>query len=127
MWFYFICSFTLVPFLDSHEMSREPFTKACVKLQRYTKYWTAATVILNGLKAVSHHLGVKLPPKTLFCFVEIERSLPMDPNGDIPITWAIPQHADLLEMLSDDDIERQKPTVELGLVIAKWNRMSLSE
>lgn len=51
----------------------------------------------------------------------------MDPNGDIPITWAIPQHADLLEMLSDDDIERQKPTVELGLVIAKWNRMSLSE
>lgn len=48
----------------------------------------------------------------------------------MPVTWALPQHSDLLELLSDDgygdDSESQQmATVGMGVVIAKWNKLTL--
>ena len=86
-------------------------------------------IVLSGLKAVSQQLGVNLPSESLHCFVEIEKEvknkIPVGVDGDIPITWAIPQHADLTELLSDDGTGTEQSTVELGQLIARWNRMSL--
>ena len=125
MWFYFMCSFTLVPLLDSHETSRQLFIASCVKLWKYARYRPAAVIIHSGIKAVPHQLGVNLPQETLSCFSKIEKRLPMDSGVDIPITWAVPQHAYLLELLSHDGTGSEQSTVELGLVISEWNRLSL--
>ena len=101
----------------------------CTKLQIYAQYWPAAIVLLSGLKAVSQQLNIRVPRESRACFVSIEDRLPTGSDGDVPIAWAIPQHAELMELLTDDGTEsesQRQSTVELGLVIAKWNRMSVT-
>jgi hypothetical protein len=62
--------------------------------------------------------------------VDVDKDLPRDADGEVPVTWALPQHSNLLELLSDDgqgdDGDSQRlATVGMGLVIAKWNRLTL--
>jgi hypothetical protein len=88
------------------------------------------SVLLSGIKSFSQQLHTQLPPETLACFVDVGKNLPRDADGDIPVAWALPQHNDLLELLSDDGEDddgdsQQLTAVGIGLVIAKWNKMTL--
>jgi len=130
LWFYFFTSFTLITHLGSNPASREPLTRACLKLHSFVPYWPLVSVLLSGIKAFAQQLDVQLPPETMSCFLDVGKNLPRDADGDVPITWALPHHSDLLELLSDDgngdDSDPQRLTaIGMGLVIAKWNKMSL--
>ena len=125
MWPYFVCSFTLLPLLDSDQSTRQPFITSCLKLRQYAKYWFAAVIILTGLKALAQQLGVVLPSATSSCFSGIEQMLPPRTEGDIAVTWVVPQHKELRQLLSDDDRGPERSSVELGILVARWNRMSL--
>lgn len=130
MWFYFFAAFTLITHLASNPDSHEPFTQACLKLQSFIPYWPVVPVLLSGIQAFAQQLAVQLPPESLACFLDVDKNLPRDADGDVPVSWALPHHSDLLELLSDDGKgddgdSHQRAAVGVGLVISKWNRLRL--
>ena len=130
MWFYFFTSFTLITHLGSNPASHEPLARACLKLHSFVPYWPVVSVLLSGIQAFAQQLHTQLPPATLACFVGVGENLPRDADGDVPVTWALPQHSDLLDLLSDDGHDEEGDSqrlsaIGLGLVISKWNRLTL--
>jgi hypothetical protein len=130
VWFYFFTSFTLITHLGSNPASHEPLTRACLKLHSFVPYWPVVSVLLSGIQAFAQQLHTQLPPATLACFVGVGNNLPRDADGDVPVTWALPQHSDLLDLLSDDGHDdegdsQRLSAIGLGLVISKWNRLTL--
>lgn len=88
-------------------------------------------MLLNGIQAFAQQINAQLPPETLACFLGVDKSLPRDADGQIPLTWAMPQHSGLRELLPDsgneDDSEwQQMATVGMGVVIARWNKLKLN-
>jgi hypothetical protein len=130
LWFYFFTTFTLITHLGSNPASHRPFTQACLKMKSFIPYWPVVSILLSGIHAFAQQLRAQLPPETLACFLGVDKNLPRDADGDVPVTWALPQHNDLLELLADDDYgddseSQQLSPVGMGLVIAKWNKLTL--
>lgn len=46
-------------------------------------------------------------------------------NVDMPISWAVPQHVDLLELLSDDVADTEQMGIELGGIITRWSSLTI--
>ena len=67
-------------------------------------------------------LKVELPEECLPYFTEAH--LIVQSVEDVPISYAIPQQADMADLMSDDGTNTSMG-VELGKIIAKWSAMSL--
>lgn len=87
-------------------------------------YWPAAVALLKGLQAASHQLRIELPPESVPYFSNLDKS-ELD-DADLPISWAIPLHADLVELFSEVSTDTEQTRVELGNLIKEWNRSSLA-
>lgn len=120
---YYHVAFTLAPLLEHREESRRPFTATCIGLRKLAKCLPAAAVMLRGLQALSKQLNVQLPQESLACFADLGSF--KQSSEDIPVAWAIPKHADLLESVSDDGVGSEQSSIELGKVIAKYDEMTL--
>ncbi|KAK4495006.1 hypothetical protein PRZ48_013333 [Zasmidium cellare] len=125
--FHFHTAFTLVTMLKKHSIAHELFTSICRFFYTGSSYWPAATAILGGLLAVSRQMGTKLPREAeSLCS---GASVQAQPGAmDVPVGWAIPNHAEFVEMLEngDDTADADRASIELGTLIQKWTSMSVS-
>lgn len=125
LYFWYMAAFTLVTMIKRHLDSRDPFVRVCRSLHRVAKYWPAACAILRGVQVVSQQLRVILPQEANELCLDANRMLDLGKSADIPISWAIPRHEDLLELLSDNGADSEPAGVELGNLIRKWTAMSI--
>ena len=122
----FICyvvSFTLMGNLNREPSSREPFTEACRHLFIMSRNLPFGTAILKGIRALSMQLKVELPEESSPYFTEAH--LVVQSVEDVPISYVIPQQAEMADLMSDDGSDTTSMGVELGKIIAKWSAMSL--
>jgi hypothetical protein len=122
---FYICytvGFTLVPNLREPG-SREPFTEICRYLFLMSKHIPLGAALLKGIQALALQLKMELPEETLPYF-KVAR-LTVQTLEDVPITYAIPQQSEMMDLLSDDGTDTTHVGVELGKIIAKWSAMSL--
>lgn len=82
-----------------------------------------ATALLKGIRALALQLKVELPEESLPYFKEA--FLIIQSVEDVPISYVIPQHAEMEDLMSDDGNDTTPVGVELGKIIAKWSAMSL--
>jgi len=121
LWPLYTCGFTLVPLLDTHPETHTLFTRDCELYFRLSKDWPAAIAMMKGLEAVAHQLNVTLP-KDAARYLSDEAIAEYKPKPDLPIQWAVPQIAGLLEACSDSvENAGARIGVELGDVLAKWS------
>lgn len=126
VYFWYMAAFTLVTMIKRHLESREPLVRVCRSLHSIAKYWPIACVTLQGIQSMSQQLRVVLPREATELCMDSRRFLDLSTGPDIPISWAIPRHADLLEFLSDHGADNEEPAgVELSKLISKWNTMSI--
>lgn len=125
LYFWYMVAFTLVTMIKRHLDSRELFVRVCRSVHSVAKNWPAACAILRGVQAVSQQLKVVLPHEANELCIHANSMLDLSNSPDIPISWAIPRHEDLLELLSDPGSDSEPAGVELGNLIKKWSAMSL--
>ena len=118
----YVVSFSLVANLDREPQSREPFTEACRHFFRMSRNWPVGAVLLKGLRALALQLNMQLPEESLSYFKETHLSVQPE---DVPISFVIPQQADMAELLSDDGTDTTIIGVELSKIIAKWSALSI--
>jgi len=118
----YVVSFTLVGNINREPSCRGPFTEACRHLFIMSRNLPIGTAILKGIRALSMQLKVELPEECLPYFTEAH--LIVQSVEDVPISYAIPQQADMADLMSDDGTNTSMG-VELGKIIAKWSAMSL--
>lgn len=131
MFFYYVAGFLLVFFQDKHpDQAREPFLSVCQFLHDTSRFWPACRAMLKGLLAVVQQLDANLSQ-----IVEILSSLVRETDGhaesnafqegDIPISWTLPQHTDFVDLLSDDGTDAERAGVELGDLMSKWSSIAI--
>lgn len=125
LYFWYMAAFTLVTMIKRHLDSRELFVRVCRSLHRVAKYWPAACAILRGVQVVSQQLRVVLPQEADELCTNANKMLDLSQSPDIPISWAIPRHEDLVELLSDHGADSEPASVELGNLIRRWTAMSI--
>ena len=119
---YVVC-FSLVGNLNQEPSSREPFTEACRHLFIMSRNLPFGTAILKGIRALALQLKIQLPEESLPYFKEAH--LTVQSIEDVPISYVIPQQAEMADLLSDDGTDTTFVGVELGKIIAKWSALSL--
>ena len=119
----YVAGFTLVGNLNREPESREPFTEICRHLFIMSRYIPFGAALLKGLQVLALQLNVQLPAESLSYFKEAH--LIVQSMEDVPISYAIPQQAEIADLLSDDDIDTTSAGVELGKIIARWSSLSL--
>ena len=129
LWFSYVAVLTLVPLLDREPDSHEPFCGFCGILFPLAAHWPAAAAVLKGVKALTRQLGAILPPDSLRFFRD---GTDLAPDGDVPISWTVPQYSNLTERVSGggDDVSGVSvgvinPVVDLGTIIMKWNALTI--
>ncbi|CZT24312.1 uncharacterized protein RCC_10035 [Ramularia collo-cygni] len=126
LYFWYMAAFTLVTMIKRHLDSREPLVRVCRSLHSVAKCWPSACVILQGVHGMSQQLRVVLPQEAAELCLEAGKMLDLSASLDIPVSWAIPRHADLMELLSDHGADTEEPAgVELSKLISKWNTLSI--
>lgn len=70
-------------------------------------------------------LKLTLPSESRSYFDDLEHLSFGHFGDDIPITYVIPQHAEMAESLTQEAAESAVVGVELGKIIAKWSSMTL--
>ena len=120
----YVVGTSLVGKLNQEPGSREPFTEACRHCFIMSRNWPVGMTLLKGLRALALQFKVQLPVESLPYF---ERALLIAQSTaeDIPISFVIPQQADMVDLLSDDGTETAPLGVELGNIIAKWSALSI--
>jgi len=116
----YIVGFTLVGKLKEPE-NQELFTEICRHSFLISRYVPFGTALLKGLQALALQLKVQLPEESLPYFKEARLVQIVE---DVPISYAIPQQAEMADLLSDSGTDTTLG-VELGKIIAKWSVMSL--
>lgn len=125
LFFWYTTAFTLVTMIKRHLDSREPFVRACRSLHSVARFCPAACAMLQGVQSMSQQLRVALPQEATELCMDARTMLDLSTSLDIPISWAIPRHADLLELLSDHGKDTEPTGVELSKLILKWNSLSI--
>jgi hypothetical protein len=118
---YVVC-FTLLGNLNRVPSSQEPFTEACRHLFIMSRNLPFGTALLKGVRALALQLKIELPDESLPYFKEAH--LIVQSVEDVPISYIIPQQAEMADLMSDDGNDTSVG-VELGKIIAKWSAMSL--
>lgn len=132
MFFFYVTGFLLVFLLDRYrETACAPFLSTCRFFYDTSRFWPACKAMLKGLLAVMHQLKLKLPQEVnmLVTFSDDSEghTLPgVASHGDIPISWTLPQHTDLVDLLSDDGTDSERAGVELGDLISKWSAIAIT-
>jgi len=88
-----------------------------------SRYIPFGIALLKGLRILALQLKVQLPEESLQYFKEAR--LIVQSVEDVPITYAIPQQAEMADLLSDYGADTTFVGVELGKIIAKWSALSL--
>lgn len=123
LFFHFACSFTALTMLKTQPAVRSSFTQCCAFFHQVARYWPAAVALLKGLQATAHQMNVELPPESIPYFSNLYAAGLND--TDVPVSWAIPGHAELAELLNDDSTDSEQTRVELGNLISQWNSLSI--
>lgn len=126
LYFWYMAAFTLVTMIRRHLDSREPFVRACRSLHSVAQFCPAACAMLQGVQSMSQQLRVALPPEAVELCMDASKILDFSASPDVPISWAIPKHADLLELLSDHGTDSEPAGVELSKLIMKWNSLTVN-
>jgi len=106
--------------LDRNEGSQTPFVEACRHLYAISWNYPVAKALLTGLRALAMQLKVSLPESSLQYFKDMH--LAVKHEDDVPISFVIPQQAELADMLPGDISDNGFVGVELGKIIAKWSK-----
>jgi hypothetical protein len=119
--------FTLITMLRRHRDSMEPFTRVTRLLNAIAKYWPSARALLRAMFAIAMQLRVQLPEEARQYCVNLEKEdLDHLAGSDIPISWAIPRHADFQEMGGqDDDDVIGEGGIEVAGLISKWAALAV--
>lgn len=131
MFFFYVAGFLLVFLLDRHpDAALNPFLSVCHFFYDTSRFWPACKAMLRGLLAVLQQLDVELPQQIRgFLALSHDSDNRIQPDvtakEDIPISWTLPQHMDLVELLSDDGTDSEKAGVELGDLISKWSAVAI--
>jgi len=121
----YVVSFTLLGNLNREPSSQGPFTEACRHLFIMSRNIPIGTDILKGIRALSLQLQIDLPEESLPYFKEAHLIVQSAGVEDVPISYVIPQHAEMADLMSDDGNDTTPVGVELGKIIARWSAMSL--
>lgn len=132
MFFFYVTGFLLVLFLDRYRATASTFfLSTCRFFYDTSRFWPACKAMLKGLLAVVQQLQLKLPQDVNMLVMSSDDSEGPTPSGaasrgEIPISWTLPQHTDLVDSLSDDGTDAERAGVELGDLISKWSAVAIT-
>ncbi|OIW24763.1 hypothetical protein CONLIGDRAFT_648885 [Coniochaeta ligniaria NRRL 30616] len=113
LYFFYVCSISLVALLDQEPSSHEPFVEACQYFHLVAGNFPVGPALLRGLQALALETGVGLPRECEAFFSEARLA-----NGnfkDVPVSYVIPQS------VAYSESEAGVPGLELGNLIEKWS------
>jgi hypothetical protein len=113
LYFFYICSISLVALLDREPSSHEPFVESCQYFHLVAGNFPVGPALLRGLQALALETGVELPRECLSFLSEAK--LANENFRDVPVSYIIPQQN------VSGVWEAGSTGLELGNLIEKWS------
>jgi len=113
LYFFYVCSISLVALLDKDPRSHEPFVEACRYFHLVAGNFPVGPALLRGLQALALETGVTLPCGCESFFSDAK--LANENFRDVPVSYVIPQS------VSSGESEAGGSGLELGNLIEKWS------
>ena len=113
LYFFYVCSISLVALLDREPRSHEPFVEACRYFHLVAGNFPFGPALLRGLQALALETGVTLPRACESFFSDAK--LANENFRDVPVSYVIPQS------VSAGESEAGATGLALGNLIEKWS------
>jgi hypothetical protein len=103
--------------LLGHPDAGEPFISTCKHLRMLSSDFPFTRYVLLGLKELAVRLDINLPAQATPYFVSLDFT--KDDLQDVPITFVIPDHAEVAKELVGAQEPSETAGIQLGAVITK--------
>ena len=113
---------TLVEMLHNPR-THDIFTRTCRLLTMRVADYPFAAFLLQAMKTLAQQTNAPIPALAISFFNEL-----IFTSGelfDVPISFVLPGHQEMVASLSDDERVGNSLGLQLGTLITKWSRLSL--